>query len=122
MTNVRIIPLLGLLLALGACSDRMTVPRVVGEWQCQEAVSIVFPDRDRYTVMTPAGERAGVYKIKPGENNAHSIKWTPDVLDEPAPLPGKFRYYETERLARLFFYSVDGQDVTCERYLKKSKT
>jgi hypothetical protein len=100
----------------------MTMPRVVGEWQCREGVSIVFPDKERYAVMTSAGERVGAYKIKLGENNAHFIKWTPDVSGESAPLPDKFRYYETERFARLFFYSVEGQDVTCERYLKKSKT
>lgn len=117
----RIIPLLGLLLALGACNDRTPMPRVVGEWQCREGVSIAFPDKERYTATTPAGQRTGFYKIKTGENNSHVIKWTPDGPDEPAPLPGKFRYYETGRLARLFFYTLEGQDVACERFLKKSK-
>lgn len=106
-----------LLLALAACDiNEPSKPRLEGEWQCSNGISITFKDQQNYTTVSPAGETAGVYKLTVGENNYHRIEWNPGVQDVEAPLPTRFRYFETDRVLRLNFYThVVDDSVPCER-------
>lgn len=106
-----------LLLTLAACDiNQPKTPRLEGQWQCRNGITITFSGQQDYKITSPAGESAGVYKLTVGENNYHGIEWNPGVKDGEAPLPARFRYFETDRLIRLSFYThdVDG-DVPCER-------
>ena len=65
-----------LLLLLAACDgDQPRAPRLEGQWQCRNGIAITFSGPQNYTVTSPAGESAGVYKLTVGENNYHRIEW-----------------------------------------------
>lgn len=106
-----------LLLLLSACGiNQPKAPRLEGQWQCRNGITITFSGQQDYTATGPTGESAGVYKLKAGENNYHGIEWSPGDKDKEAPLPGRFRYFETDRLFRLFFYTHNVDEaVPCER-------
>lgn len=106
-----------LLLLLSACDiNQPKDPKLEAQWQCRNGITITFSGQQNYTISSPAGESAGVYKLKVGENNYHSIEWNPGVKDAEAPLPSRFRYFETDRLIRLFFYTHNVDEaVPCER-------
>lgn len=107
-----------LLLVLAACNiNQPRTPKLEGQWQCRDGITITFSGQQNYTVTSPAGESTGVYKLTGGENNYYGIEWSPGK-DAEAPLPSRFRYFETARLARLFFYTHDvDAAVPCERRL-----
>lgn len=120
MAMIKQLALLGLLLGLGACEiNQPEAPRLEGQWQCRNGITIDFKDQEHYAVSTPAGDSAGVYKLTPGENNFHSIAWNPGAGDSAPPLPVRFRYFKSrkgEPAARLFFYThVIDDAVVCER-------
>lgn len=106
-----------LLLLLAACDiNQPRAPRLEGQWQCRNGIAIAFSGPQNYTVTSPAGESAGVYKLTVGENNFHRIEWNPGIQDAEAPLPTRFRYFEGDRLVRLNFYTHDvDASVPCER-------
>lgn len=109
-----------LLLGLAACDiNQPQAPRLKGQWQCSNGIAITFVDMANYTVSTPAGESAGVYKLIPGENNFHRIDWNGDAKDAEAPLPPRFRYFEISKgkpFLRLTFYThVVDDAIACER-------
>ncbi|MBZ0106729.1 MAG: hypothetical protein K8H84_14030 [Sulfuricella denitrificans] len=106
-----------LLLLLAACDiNQPKAPRLEGQWQCRNGITITFKDQQHYTATSSAGESAGVYKLTVGENNYHGIEWNAGVKDAEAPLPSRFRYFETDRLVRLFFYTHNVDEaVPCER-------
>lgn len=107
-----------LLLLLAACSgDQPKVPRLEGQWQCGNGITVTFREPRNYTVTRPAaGESAGVYKLTVGKNNYHRIEWNPGIKDAEAPLPPNFRYFEHGKQASLFFYTHAVDDsVRCER-------
>ena len=108
-----------LLLLLAACDvNQPKAPRLEGQWQCRNGIAITFNGQQNYTVTSAAGESAGVYKLTVGENNYHRIEWNPGLTDVAAPLPGRFRYFENGKLARLLFYThVVDDSVPCERRL-----
>ncbi len=108
-----------LLLALVACDiNQPKAPRLEGQWQCRNGITVIFRDQQNYAVTSPAGESAGVYKLTVGENNYHRIEWNSGVQDVEAPLPPRFRYFESDKLARLNFYThVVDDAVPCERRL-----
>lgn len=107
-----------LLLTLAACDllDQHATPRLLGQWQCSNGITITFLDLQNYTVASSAGESSGVYKFTEGENNFHRIEWNPGVKDVEAPLSNNLRYFESDRLIRLLFYThVVDDSVPCER-------
>jgi hypothetical protein len=108
-----------LLLVLAACDiNQPKAPQLNGQWQCQNGITITFKGPKDYTVADSAGESDGVYKLTPGENGQNRIDWNPGIKDAAAPLPSRFRYFESGRLARLFFYTqVTDESVPCERRL-----
>ncbi|MDP2785388.1 MAG: hypothetical protein Q8O38_12465 [Sulfurimicrobium sp.] len=108
-----------LLLLLAACDlNQPKAPKLEGQWQCRNGITITFIDQQNYTVTSPAGESAGVYKLTVGENNYHGIEWNPGVKDVEAPLSPRLRYFESDKLVRLFFYThVVDDAVPCERGL-----
>lgn len=108
---------LTLLLLLAACDiNRPEAPKLEGQWQCRNGITITFIDQQNYTTSSAAGESEGVYKLTVGENNYHRIEWNPGVQDAEAPLPSRFRYFETDKLIRLSFYThVVDESVPCER-------
>lgn len=111
LTGLILLPL------LAACAlNQPKAPRLEGQWQCRNGIAITFSGQQNYTVTSPAGESAGVYKLTVGENNYHRIEWNPGVKDAEAPLPSRFRYFESDSLVRLNFYThVVDEAVPCER-------
>lgn len=108
-----------LLLVLAACgANQPKTPRLEGQWQCKNGIAIVFKGPKNYTAAGPSGESSGVYKLTEGENNYHRIEWNPGAPNTEAPLPSRFRYFETGKVARLAFYTyVVDEAVPCERRL-----
>lgn len=108
-----------LLLLLAACDiNQPSAPRLEGQWQCRNGMTLTFSGQQDYTVTNSDGETAGVYKLTPGENNYHGIEWNPGSKDAESPLPSRLRYFETDRLARLYFYTHEVDEaVVCERKL-----
>ena len=106
-----------LLLLLAACDiNRPKAPKLEGQWQCRNGITITFIDQQNYTTSSAAGESVGVYKLTAGENNYHRIEWNPGVNDIEPPLPSRFRYFESDKLIRLLFYThVVDEAVPCER-------
>lgn len=114
-----------LLLALTACDANLPKPpRLEGQWQCQNGITVAFKGSKNYTLTSAAGEEStGAYKLTVGENNQHRIEWHPNLAandsETPPPsLPTRFRYFETGKLARLLFYThVADESIPCERRL-----
>jgi len=106
-----------LLLLLAACDiNQHKAPKLEGQWQCRNGITITFIDQQNYTTSSPAGESAGVYKLTVGENNYHRIEWNPGDKDKEAPLSSRFRYFESDKLVRLNFYTHEVDEaVPCER-------
>lgn len=113
---------LALLLTLAACDTMDAInqpkpPRLEGQWQCSNGISITFSGQQNYSVVGAAGELAGVYKLMAGENNYHGIEWNSAAGDAP-PLPSRLRYFETDKLRRLYFYThLADEAVRCEQAL-----
>jgi hypothetical protein len=110
---------LTLLLALVACDiNQPKAPRLEGQWQCANGIEITFSGPQNYTATSLAGETTGVYKLTTEKNDFHAIEWNPGVKDGAKPLPSRFRYFETDKRARLYFYTdVVDEAVPCERRL-----
>lgn len=114
-----------LLLALTACDANLPKPpRLESQWQCQNGITLAFKGAKNYTLTSAAGEEStGTYKLTAGENNQHRIEWHPnpvvsDIETPPPSLPTRFRYFETDKLARLLFYThVADESIPCERRL-----
>lgn len=106
-----------LLMLLAACDiNQPKTPKLEGQWQCHNGITITFSDQQNYTATSPAGESAGVYKLTVGENNYHRIEWNSGSQTVEAPLSDRFRYFETDKLIRLAFYThVVDETVPCER-------